>query len=91
MNRVAVRSAIAALAVAAGALLAPQVSAAPVEPVDDPVTVTAAERYWACVAVDHVEVGACLGNPYPDLSQHPTVPELVERVTGVELPTIPRR
>lgn len=54
------------------------------------VDVEAAERYWACIAIDHVEVGACLSNPLPDLSEYPTVPDMVDDLTGVRLPTVPR-
>lgn len=46
------------------------------------VEVRAAKDYWACVAVDHVNVGACVENPFPDLSQYPTVPELLDQLLG---------
>ena len=29
--------------------------------------IQAANRYWACVAVDHRHIGACLENPLPRL------------------------
>lgn len=34
----------------------------------DPLTLAVDEEYWACVALDHVEVGTCIENPLPDLS-----------------------
>ena len=49
-----------AAALAAGLGGAHVASAGPVD-VNSP-----RERYWACVAVDTIEVGACLRNPLPD-------------------------
>lgn len=59
-------------------------------PHEPSVDVPAGQRYWACLAIDHVEVGACVSNPLPDLSEHPTVPDVVDDLTGVRLPTVPR-
>lgn len=55
-----------------------------------PVTVAQAERYWACVAVGYVNVGTCVSNPLPDLSQYPTVPDTIHDLTGIRLPSVPR-
>lgn len=55
-----------------------------------PVTVEQAERYWACVAVGYVNVGTCVSNPLPDLSQYPTVPDTIHDLTGIRLPGVPR-
>lgn len=74
---------IAAVAALAGGLTSAHVASA--DPVDglDGVDVRAErERYWACVAIDHVEIGACLSNPLPDLSRYPSVPEIVNGVLG---------
>ena len=38
------------------------------------------EKYWACVAVDHVEIGACIENPFPDMSGYPSVPQLLDQL-----------
>lgn len=29
--------------------------------------------YWACVAIDEVNIGACLANPLPDPSSLPSI------------------
>lgn len=70
---VAVAGAGLALAAAGGA------SAAPAETVG-PASVAAG--YWACVAIDGVDVGTCLENPLPDLSGVPTVPDTVNGLLG---------
>ncbi len=57
---------------------------------DPTIDLDAAQRYWACVAIDHVEVGACLSNPLPDLSKYPTVPDMVDDLTDIRPPTVPR-
>lgn len=38
--------------------------------------------YWACLALDYVEVGACLENPLPDMSGYPTVPDTLRGLLG---------
>ena len=86
MNR---RLVLLAAAVASVAALATPATAN-ADTVSPGVDVQAAERYWACVAVDYVEVGTCVSNPFPDLSGYPTVPDLVHDLTGVRLPTVPR-
>lgn len=65
-------------AAAGGLLVAPSADAEPVEPVN----VRASERYWACIAVDHVEVGTCLENPLPDLNDHGSLPAIVGGLLG---------
>ena len=40
------------------------------------------DRYWACLAVDHVEVGTCIENPLPDLSGYESLPEIVAGILG---------
>lgn len=92
MNR---RLALFAAAIAAmTALVAPAAqadTASPTESREIPeVSVQQAERYWACVAVGYVDVGACVSNPLPDLSQYPTVPDTIHDLTGIRLPTVPR-
>lgn len=39
---------------------------------------------WACVAVDIVEVGTCVSDPYPDLPDR-TIWEIIDDMTGVGL------
>ena len=39
-------------------------------------------RYWACLAVDHVEIGACLENPLPDPSGWPHPTDIIEDQVG---------
>lgn len=43
-------------------------------------TTTTSGDYWACVAIDHVEVGACFGE-LPDLTDYGTLPGIVGGVT----------
>ena len=40
------------------------------------------DDYWACAALDHVEVGTCVENPLPDLSGYPTVPDTLRQLLG---------
>ena len=70
----------AAAALAGGVGLADHATAEldPVEPVD----VTVSDDYWACLALDYVEVGTCIENPLPDLSGYPTVPDTLRRLLG---------
>lgn len=51
----------------------------PIEPVD----VAVSDDYWACLALDYVEVGTCIENPLPDLSGYPTVPDMLHRLLNV--------
>ena len=39
--------------------------------------------YWACLALDHVEVGTCLENPLPDPSQWPPLQQIIKDLTGI--------
>ncbi len=41
--------------------------------------------YWACVALDHVHVGACLENPLPDPSGLPSVRQVLFDLTGIRV------
>lgn len=67
-----------AAALAGGFGVAGHADAAPVpEPRDVPTAVAVDDDYWACLALDYVEVGMCLENPLPDLSEYPTVPDIV--------------
>lgn len=80
------RTALLAAVVAGASLLTPQAladEAGDRPAVGDVIDVqTAQERYWACVALDHVHVGTCLENPLPDVSGYPTVPDTLRRVLG---------
>ena len=60
MTRRRVAAVAIAAALAAGLGGAHVASAGPVD------VTTPRERYWACVAVDTVDVGTCVGNPLPD-------------------------
>lgn len=68
---------VAAAAVAGGFGVASHATAAPAPPAVEPAAVTMSDDYWACVALDYVDVGMCLENPLPDLSEHRTVPDTV--------------
>lgn len=53
-------------------------SQAQAEPdLDVPVTSLSSEDYWACVALDYVEVGACVGNVFPDPTEYGTLPGII--------------
>ena len=73
---------VAATAVIAGGFgVARHATASPAEPVApaiEPAAVTVDDDYWACLALDYVDVGMCLENPLPDLSQYPTVPDMLD-------------
>ena len=60
MNRRRLAAVAIAAALAAGLGGAHVASAGPVD------VHTPRDRYWACVAVDTVDVGACVRNPLPD-------------------------
>ena len=81
---------VAAVATVAGAAAPTALADADVTKDPAPVTVAQAERYWACVAVGYVNVGTCVSNPLPDLSQYPTVPDTIHDLTGIRLPSVPR-
>lgn len=76
MNRRLAIVIASALAVVGG-VGASQAQAGP--DLDAPVT-TLSSDYWACVAVDYVEVGACVGNVFPDLTEYGTVPGIIDGV-----------
>lgn len=78
MNRRRLALALSAAALAGG------VATAHVAQAD---TATVDKRYWACLAIDHVEVGACLDNPLPDPREWPTKDEIVDSVTD----SLPKR
>ena len=64
MNRRRLAAVAVAAALAAGLGSAHVASA---DLLDDGVDVRSAkERYWACVAVDTIQVGTCLRNPLPN-------------------------
>lgn len=77
----------AALLVAGGSVAAGVASADTAETVE-PTDVTqslrlrASERYWACLAIDHVDIGTCVENPLPDLNDYGSVPQIVGSLTG---------
>jgi hypothetical protein len=74
-----IAAAIAIAAVACGGLGSAHVAMA--DTGDAPVDVRSTrDRYWACLAVDHVEIGTCVENPLPDMSEYPSVPEMVDQV-----------
>lgn len=81
---------VAAAVVAAGVAAPAAVADADATNDPAPVTLEQAERYWACVAVGYVNVGTCVSNPLPDLSQYPTVPDTIHDLTGIRLPSVPR-
>jgi len=46
-------------------------------------TSVADDEYWACAALDHVDVGTCLSNPLPDLRDYGSPRQLVRDLTGI--------
>ena len=79
MTRRRIAAAIATTAVLCGGLGSAHVAMA--DTGDEPVDIRSTrDRYWACVAVDYVEIGTCIENPLPDMSAYPSVPEMVDRV-----------
>lgn len=80
-HRIAVAVAVAALCAGAGSTHAAMADTA--QRSDGPIDIRSTkDRYWACLAVDHVEVGTCIENPLPDLSGYPSVPEIVAGLLG---------
>lgn len=45
---------------------------------DPAVEVPVNDEYWACIAIDHVEIGTCVENPLPDLGEAQTIEDVVE-------------
>lgn len=73
-------TAAATVALTGGVIAAQHAGADP-----EPATVErseAGDQYWACLALDHVDVGTCVSNPLPDLSGYPTVPDLLDSLIG---------
>ena len=66
-----------AVALAGGAGTAAHAATGDVDTVTDQ-----QRRYWACLAIDHVEIGACLENPLPDPSGWPHPTDIVEDRVG---------
>ena len=50
---------------------------------DAPVTALASDGEWACVALGSVDLGICLDNPLPDVSQYDNAVELVLGLLGL--------
>lgn len=75
---------LAAVAATFGTFGAVTAQASPVD-AEAPSVDTTSKEYWACVAIDHVEVGACLENPLPDPSGLPSVRQAVYDATGVNV------
>ena len=57
-------AAVVVTAALAGGLGSAHVASADV--LDDGVDLRSAKGYWACVAVDTIQVGTCLHNPLPN-------------------------
>lgn len=53
--------------------------------VPDAPSVSVPAGYWACVAIDHLHLGGCIDNPLPDLSDQPSVRQIVADATGVDV------
>ena len=77
MNRRRIAALVAGVALAGGGG-----SVAHAAATDDVSVNQTQERYWACLAVDHVEIGTCVKNPYPDPSTWPHPTDIVEGVVG---------
>lgn len=81
MTRRRIAAAIATTAVLSGGLGSAHVAMA--DPGDESIDIRSTrDRYWACVAVDYVEIGTCIANPLPDMSAYPSVPEIVDSLLG---------
>ena len=79
-HRIAAAVAVAALCAGAGSTHA---AMADTHSSDAPVDIRSTkDRYWACLAVDHVEVGTCIENPLPDLSGYDSLPEIIAGILG---------
>jgi hypothetical protein len=80
-HRIAIAVGVAVLCAGLGSTHAAMADTAPSS--DAPVDIRSTkDRYWACLAVDHVEVGTCIENPLPDLSGYDSLPEIIARILG---------
>ncbi len=77
---------LATVLTALGSFGAVAAQASPTDDVQPPsVSATTSSSYWACIALDHVEIGACLRNPLPDPSGLPSARQVVYDASGVRV------
>ena len=74
---------LASIALASGTFGAVSAHAEPSAPA--PTVDSTSGRYWACVALNWVDVGTCLRNPLPDPSTVPSVRQVIYDVSGVNV------